>query len=285
MDLMYAGEPLDAAGVECDGYLELLQRWGLENSGEVVRIVRQASRCLQVPASDPTVLAGDSFDEAAELPGIIATKNFSSVSLVHVMKAMLAVLFRAPGAAAVAEAGEAWIVTQVGQQSAVVHNFYLSLALLSACRAAAPEERARLLDKIEKNQQALRLWADGAPMNHEHRFRLVEAVRASVRGDDQAAMKLYEEAAEGALRNRYLQDEAWPTSWPASTTRRPGESAWRGRRSSTPPTPTGAGARRPRWRIWPAAIPRRSPRPLPAPGSCWPPPPRRATRGPSIWRR
>jgi predicted ATPase/signal transduction histidine kinase/tRNA A-37 threonylcarbamoyl transferase component Bud32 len=207
MNLLYAGEPLDAALTEHARHLDLLTRWGLQNSAEVVRIVHQASVCLMGRAEDPLVVRGEAFDETVELASIAAAKNYSSVSLVHVMKAMLAVVFRSPDALAIAEAGQAWLAAQIGQQSEVVHTFYLSLARLGACGAPGPETDARL-EQVAASQEKMRRWADAAPMNLEHRWQLVEAERARVRGEGQAAERLYESASQAALRHGYLQDVA-----------------------------------------------------------------------------
>jgi predicted ATPase/signal transduction histidine kinase/tRNA A-37 threonylcarbamoyl transferase component Bud32 len=209
MNHLYAGDPLDIVIREHDRNLELLTRWKIEISSQVARMLRQVCLNLQGHSRDPLQIAGESFDEPTELPKIIESKNFSSVSLFYILKTMLAFVFRdAQTAVSMAEAGEAFLVAQVGQVSPLQHNFYQSLALLSLARTASETQRQELLAKVDKNQESMKRWAGDAPMNWLHRYKLVEAERARIRDEHLMAATLYEEAAEGAAKNRYLHEEA-----------------------------------------------------------------------------
>ena len=45
-------------------------------------------------------------------------------------------------------------------------------------------------------------------MNHAHKYALVEAERARVKGKTQEALRLYDAAIEGAVKNEFVQDAA-----------------------------------------------------------------------------
>jgi len=54
----------------------------------------------------------------------------------------------------------------------------------------------------------MKKWADHAPMNYRHKYELVEAELARIRGKTLKAMAHYGRAIELAHRNRYLHEEA-----------------------------------------------------------------------------
>ncbi|APR81149.1 High-affnity carbon uptake protein Hat/HatR [Minicystis rosea] len=204
----HAGDPLDAVLREHDRHLPLLDRYNLAISSEPMRIERQACLCLVGRADDPRLLRGESFDTEVELPRILAAKNYSTASAYYMLQTMLAYLFHDTAAAvAAAETEDALVAAQVGLVASKNHNFYQSLALLAACATASTDDRTRHLAKVAQNQETAERWANHAPMNGRHRFELVEAERARVRGDHAAATILYEDAARHAQQNGYLHDE------------------------------------------------------------------------------
>ncbi|MBE9198969.1 MULTISPECIES: ATP-binding sensor histidine kinase [unclassified Nodularia (in: cyanobacteria)] len=89
-----------------------------------------------------------------------------------------------------------------------VFYFYDSLVQLAIYPTAEESERESILQKVAANQQKMKLWATHAPMNHLHKFYLVEAERYRVLGETLAAMEYYENAIAQANENGYLQEEA-----------------------------------------------------------------------------
>jgi GAF domain-containing protein len=62
--------------------------------------------------------------------------------------------------------------------------------------------------RIAENQLKLQHWAEYAPMNHLHKWQLVEAEKYRVLGQKAAAIELYEAAIAGAKENEYIPEEA-----------------------------------------------------------------------------
>ncbi|MFO0756796.1 MAG: AAA family ATPase [Byssovorax sp.] len=209
MYAFFAGRPLDELVPENAGILDLLRRNGLSFAVDAVGVVQEVIQNLMREQGDPTVIEGPSFGESTHLAALLEAKNYSVLSLYHVLKAMLLYLFDDPaGAAAVAEKGEALISAQLGQFSGVELNFFQSLALLALAGKEEGEAREAKLAKVEKNQEAMKRWADHCPENSLHRHQLVEAERARVLGDVPLALSLYEQSVIGASRNGFLLDAA-----------------------------------------------------------------------------
>ena len=96
--------------------------------------------------------------------------------------------------------------------SEVVFYFYdslVSLATMADSSGADSSNKASdQWQQVEANQTQLVLWAHHAPMNHLHKWQLVEAERCRVRGQTSEAIDLYDCAIAGASANGYLQEEA-----------------------------------------------------------------------------
>lgn len=88
-----------------------------------------------------------------------------------------------------------------------VFYFYDSLIVLATLPYAAPSPTDQL-QRVQDNQIKLHHWAHHAPMNHLHKWHLVEAERYRVLGNRQAAIELYDLAIKGAKQHEYLQEEA-----------------------------------------------------------------------------
>jgi len=84
--------------------------------------------------------------------------------------------------------------------------FYDSLILLTCVGSEAPLKSQ--YQRIQENQSQLKFWAEHAPMNHLHKWQLVEAETCRVLGQKERAMELYDMAIAGAKRNQYLQETA-----------------------------------------------------------------------------
>lgn len=103
----------------------------------------------------------------------------------------------------------------VGTVIEPVFYFYDSLLALARLTEATAEEGDSPLERlrqrwqqIQENQAALQHWAHHAPVNHLHKWQLVEAERYRVLKQPQNAIELYDLAIQGAHTNEYLHEEA-----------------------------------------------------------------------------
>ncbi|MDC0713076.1 AAA family ATPase [Stigmatella sp. ncwal1] len=210
MHHFYGGASLDEVVQQNERYLQLLTARKLKAGVYILRVIRQTSFNLMGRSLESTRLWGESFHEDQELSDLQAGGFSWGLSLLYLQKTLLACFFRdRPLAVAMSEAGEPYVGTMIGQFPFLVYHFFQSLALLSAYDGASEPDRVRFLAKVEKNQTRMKHWADHAPMNSLHRYQLVEAERARVRGDSLSAVRFYEEAAAGARTHGYLNEEAF----------------------------------------------------------------------------
>ncbi|MDY7228105.1 trifunctional serine/threonine-protein kinase/ATP-binding protein/sensor histidine kinase [Hyalangium rubrum] len=208
-NLFYVGQPLDEVLPEHERYVELMKARQLRVASSTTRSLRQLCLNLMGRSKDPRRMVGDSFDEELEFAELQAYGYNAGLAQLYLQKHLLACLFRDTKLALeTARAAEPYFSSQLGEVSYLLHHFLQSLTLLSAAGGASETDRARFLARVEINQENLKRWAVYAPMNSLHRYQLVEAERARVRGDLPAAARLYEEAAAGAKKQGYLNEEA-----------------------------------------------------------------------------
>ena len=206
---LYLGDPLDEVVRECRGYLELLTRLKQEFQRVYLAVALQMALALQGHTGDPSRLHGDVFDEDVGLPELLAVNNKTTACLFYVSSATLAYTFgRYARAAERAATAEPYLNAMLGQVTLVQHNLYQSLALLALCEGASPEERAAHLAKVDANQEQMKLWAAHGQANFTHKLRLVAAERLRASGQLVEAMAAFDEAAEGAARSGFVNEEA-----------------------------------------------------------------------------
>ena len=92
--------------------------------------------------------------------------------------------------------------------SVPIFHFYDSLSQLAVFPETPKTNQKNILRKVAKNQKKMKKWAHHAPMNHLHKWQLVEAERARVLGKDEKAKSFYDQAIAGAKENQYIQGEA-----------------------------------------------------------------------------
>jgi PAS domain S-box-containing protein len=92
--------------------------------------------------------------------------------------------------------------------SVPIFHFYDSLAHLGIFAEASNSEKEAWLNRVNANQEKMQKWAHHAPMNHLHKFYLVEAEKAQVLGQHWQAVEFYEQAIKGASDHQFIQEEA-----------------------------------------------------------------------------
>ncbi len=90
----------------------------------------------------------------------------------------------------------------------VKNNFYYSLSSLALYNQASAEEQQKYLAIVNTNQKQMKIWAENAPMNFQHKYDLVAAETARVLGNTLEAIELYDQAIARAKANQYVHEEA-----------------------------------------------------------------------------
>lgn len=182
-------------------YEEFARRSRNEPVYQTIKLEQQFARALmgETPALDS--LSDASFDESAALASVTAASFGCGVVFYHIMK-LIACYLNGDERAAQASMTEAEAVLGAAMAMPIEATFTFFKALLLA---ALPDRDVAELERLERK---LALWAHHAPENFQNRHALVSAELARLRGDDLAAMGLYEQAIRSARENGFVQHEA-----------------------------------------------------------------------------
>ncbi|MEG4944015.1 AAA family ATPase [Microcoleus sp. F4-D5] len=201
------GKELASLEREMAMYSNALSQLGRETSFYYIQLNRQAVLNLMGQAEDKCRLIGESYDEDKMLPIHLEANAQNICHSLYFYKIFLGYLFQD-----YQQALDYASLTEKTQDSAVgsipLLPFYKSLLYLAIYPDAANSEQKRILLKVKSNLQNLKKWADKAPMNHLHKFYLVEAERHRVLGEKTKAIDCYDRAIALAKEHEYLNDEA-----------------------------------------------------------------------------
>ena len=204
--LYWTGGSLPDIREEMEKNGELLQGLGQEIPLHRHRLYQQAVENLLGKNEKPDRFAGAFYDELSMLSLHARSGDGGSVFLLHLLKMAHSYLFD--------DLEQAWESLAIAQAHlplddasilSPLFNFYGSLIELALYDTAQASEQRAIRKKVTASQRKMRQWADWAPMNHEHRYWLVEAEMARVQGRD--PLKFYDRALKQARESRYLQEE------------------------------------------------------------------------------
>ncbi len=179
---------------------------------------------LMGQVENPCRLVGENYDEAKMLPMYLEVNEKSILHMFYLRKLILCYLFgEYQTAVENAAQAEKYLEAVVGLLEVAQFHFYDSLLKLAVYPDARRGEafgarvlktlrvrfpNASPLRKVAQNQKKMKKWAHHAPMNHLHKYYLVEAERARVLGKDHQGMEYYDKAIAGARENEYVNEEA-----------------------------------------------------------------------------
>jgi predicted ATPase/class 3 adenylate cyclase len=207
--LFYSGATLPEIEPEVAGYVSVLDQVRQEAYLSYARLYLEAIRELMARSPSSPSLSGPSFDAATMLAHYRERSDAHGTFNVLLVRGILSYLFGKPSEAVehLREA-RAHVFGAAAMFPSLVFRFYDSLARLAACDGAPLAEKRRLLGAVAANRFHLSRWARHCPTTHGHKWELVRAERARVKGDEAAAMRAYDAAIDGARRNGFVQEEA-----------------------------------------------------------------------------
>ncbi|MBO3461087.1 trifunctional serine/threonine-protein kinase/ATP-binding protein/sensor histidine kinase [Aetokthonos hydrillicola Thurmond2011] len=205
----FAGEELTTLADQLEIYTAVLEKINQRNALNYNNIYQQVVLNLRGSGTIPWELVGSAYDERTMLALHEQTNDGTALWHLFFNKLILCYLFGELDLAAEC-------VVKAKQHSGSVYaspgialqNFYDSLLQLGLFPKSSIEEQQRILEKVAENQNTMQQWANYAPMNNLHRFKLVEAEKNRILGQNSAAMEFYEKAIALAQENGYIQEEA-----------------------------------------------------------------------------
>ena len=179
---------------------------------------RQIVLNLMGKSANPCQLVGEAYDENRLLPIHIQANDRNAIFNVYFHKAILCYLFgNYKQAAEHITQAKHYLGNAAGLLLVPLLNFYESLIGLAAITTEADNgkpyfqqqrQKKRILQQVKGNQQQLEHWAQYAPMNHLHKFYLVEAERCRVQGRGLEAIASYDRAIALAEEHQYTHEAA-----------------------------------------------------------------------------
>ncbi|WGV27668.1 trifunctional serine/threonine-protein kinase/ATP-binding protein/sensor histidine kinase [Halotia branconii] len=174
-----------------------------------IQIYRQAVLNIMGATQNPCYLIGEAYNEEQSLAIQLAANDQIALLYLYLCKLHLCYLFADyPQAVENAVKAEQYLSSGTGQFVVPQFYFYNSLALLATYLDVELSQQTQILTKVVANQEKIRKWADYMPINHLHKFYLVEAERYRVLGQYLEAMDYYDLAVSLAKENEYLHEEA-----------------------------------------------------------------------------
>ncbi|MEG4043867.1 AAA family ATPase [Microcoleus sp. Pol17_C1] len=203
------GLELETWGVEIAGYSAFMAQVKQYSAQTYLNMAQQRVWNLRQTVSQPDCLIGTAYDERVMIPKHHQDKEFTAIAMAYIYKLLLAYLFSNYTAALdhIAQA-KPYLMAVSGFVLVPAFHFYAALAHLVLFPTQPETEQAEIITQAEAHQTTLQQWAQNAPMNHLHKWYLVEAEKNRVLGNKAEAIEMYDRAISGAKDNKFLNEEA-----------------------------------------------------------------------------
>ncbi|MEH1817075.1 MAG: AAA family ATPase [Nostoc sp.] len=204
-----AGKELSSLAQEIANYSQGLAQLRQEPSLHKNELYHQVVLNLLSKNSNSWRLIGDAYNEETMLPLHHQGNDQLIICSLHFNKLVLCYLFAEyTQAIENADLAQNYLQSLIGTIIVPLFHFYDSLSQLAVYSDASEDGQVFILKRVTANQEKMHNWADHAPMNHLHKFHLVEAERYRILGEYIQAMEMYDRAIHGAKENEYIQEEA-----------------------------------------------------------------------------
>jgi len=204
----FTGKELTALEQEVDAYRKATAQMKQETTLNFIEIYHQSILNLIHPTESPWVLIGTSYDERKMLPLHIEANAGTTLFYLFYNKLCLCYLFgQYQEALKNAELAEKYVEGGLGTLIIPQFHFYDSLSRLAVYSNETIAEKKKILRKVKANQKKLKIWSQFSSVNFRHKYHLVEAELAGVKGKLTFALEHYKNAVELAGQNDWLSDE------------------------------------------------------------------------------
>lgn len=205
----FGGVELDTWEPELAVYSATLAQVKQYSARTYLHMERQMLQNLREVVNQPDCLIGEAYDETVMIPKHYQDREFSAIALVYVYKLLLAYSFgNYPAALNYITGAKECVMAVSGLIIVPIFHFYAALTHLALFPTHSEIEQADILASVEIHQTTLHQWAQNAPMNHLHKWYLVEAERQRVLGNKADALEMYDRAIRLAQENQFINEEA-----------------------------------------------------------------------------
>ncbi|HEY9302029.1 MAG TPA: AAA family ATPase, partial [Phormidium sp.] len=205
----FGGVELDTWGLEIAGYSAFMAEVKQYSAQTYLNMAQQRVWNLRETVSQPDCLIGTAYDERVMIPKHHQDKEFTAIALVYIYKLLFAYLWgNYTAAVGYITQAKQYLMAVLGMLFVPIFHFYAALTNLALFSTQSKTELAEILAEVEIHQTTLQQWVQNAPMNHLHKWYLVEAEKHRVLGNKAEAIEMYDRAIAGAKENKFLNEEA-----------------------------------------------------------------------------
>ncbi|ABA22458.1 Serine/Threonine protein kinase and Signal Transduction Histidine Kinase (STHK) with GAF and PAS/PAC sensor [Trichormus variabilis ATCC 29413] len=205
---LFSGVELDICESELATYSAALAQVKQFSPQVYLNLTWQTVKNLREPVNQPDCLIGSAYDETQMFPKHFQDRELTAISTAYIAKLMLAYLWGnySPAISYIKQI-KLYLMAVSGLICVPIFHFYAALTYLAIFRTQSKPEQAEILAQIATHQTRLHHSAQNAPMNHLHKWYLVEAEKQRVLGYYYEAGDRYDRAIAGAKANGYIQEE------------------------------------------------------------------------------
>lgn len=222
-DLEYAGYLLHNQGVnsffegkniaqlsdEIGKYLQFTQKTKNQLSTDLCKGLQILLFNLKKATPDVLTFSCEDLYEAEYIESCKSHQNFYALCLYLIRKFEILYLYNyLDEAQKLVATIEEYLPFITGTLPVTEYNFYVSLLLTGRYLEASESDRQKYWQKIEANQEQMKIWANNCPDNFEHKYLLVEAEIARISEKEEEALDLYDRAIDSAREYNFIQNEA-----------------------------------------------------------------------------
>ncbi|MEG3900800.1 AAA family ATPase [Microcoleus sp. B4-C5] len=205
----FSGVELSNLESEITSYSAALAQVKQYSAQIYVDMVRQTVNNLKEVEILSDCLIGLAYDETVMIPKHNQDYEFTAIAEVYIYKLLLAYCFgNYKEASNYVSQAQPYLIAVPGCIFIPIFHFYAALTHLALLPTQPEIEQADILASVETHQTTLHQWAQNAPMNHLHKWYLVEAERQRVLGYKADALEMYDRAISLAKENLFLNEEA-----------------------------------------------------------------------------
>lgn len=204
------GKDLESVDNEIEKYLPYLQEANDADQKMMTLVNLYTGRNLRGLTENRASLSSDDYNEAATVAAIAEGKHAPSTECwYYIAKARLSYFWGDyPAALAMANEGQRLSSALLATPYIPELNFFHSLTLAALYSQQSEKEKFAYGKQLRKNQKQMKKWAANAPDNYRHKYLLVAAEIARIKGRDSEAATLYDAAIGAAHDAQYTQNEA-----------------------------------------------------------------------------
>jgi signal transduction histidine kinase len=205
----FIGQELSELEKKMGDYAEVYKQFKQEKPYIYINSFRQAIKNLLGQSTNTSELSGSIYDAQTIRRLQEQSGDRSGLSFSYANELILCYLFENYTQASQAAINAIIYLDGVTSAAVVpVVYFYDALVQLNLYPIATVIEQKEIIKKVNSHQKKLKKWSHYAPMNHQHKFDLIEAERHRIFHQENKAMELYDRSISLAKENGYIQEEA-----------------------------------------------------------------------------